>query len=174
MSHKQQLDFVLAVRDMHPAHFKEVKVLEIGSLDINGTIRIFFDHCDYIGCDIGPGLHVDIVCPGEQLAFDDGEFDTVASCECFEHNPQWEPTFRNMHRMTKVGGLVFFSCATTGRPEHGTTNAHPMDAPHCGDYYRNLTREDFEQAFDLDSMFSEYRFGTNEESHDLYFYGIRK
>lgn len=174
MSHKQQLDFVSDLRDKFPANFKEVKVLEIGSLDINGTIRIFFDHCDYIGCDIGPGPQVDIVSPGEILAFDDGYFDTVASCECFEHNPNWVATFKNMHRMTKVGGLVFFSCATEGRPEHGTTRTRPQDAPYCGDYYRNLTREDFEQEFDLFSMFSEFRFGRNHSTHDLYFYGVKK
>lgn len=174
MSHKQQLDFVSAVRDMFPANFKDAKVLEVGSLDINGTIRIFFDHCDYVGCDIGPGMHVDIVCPGEDLNFADGEFDTVASCECFEHNPHWASTFKNMHRMTKPGGLVFFSCATTGRPEHGTTRTSPADAPHCGDYYRNLTKEDFEITFVLDDMFNEFRFGVGKETCDLYFFGVKK
>jgi len=174
MSHKQQLDFVAAVRDRFPANFKDVKVLEVGSLDINGTIRIFFDHCDYIGCDIGPGAHVDVVCAGQLLDFDDNYFDTVASCECFEHNPHWEDTFRNMHRMTKVGGLIFMSCATTGRPEHGTRSTTPADAPHCGDYYRNLTIEDFTSAFPIGDMFDEFHFGTSEETCDLYFFGVKK
>jgi hypothetical protein len=67
------------------------------------------------------------------------------------------------------------SCATTGRAEHGTKATSPEDAPLVEwDYYKNLTEEDFRKAFELDRMFSEYEFSTNEQTHDLYFYGIKK
>lgn len=171
MAHKQQFDFVESVRSKFPDNFYKAKVLEIGSLNINGTIRDLFVDCDYLGVDVGEGKDVDLVCLGQDLDHPDQTYDTTISCECFEHNPDWEETFLNMHRMTKIGGLVIFSCATTGRPEHGTSRCSPADAPLISwDYYRNLT----EQDFNVDGMFSEHQFSTNTGTHDLYFYGVKK
>ena len=171
MSHPAQLEFVTMVREKHPDFFHGVSVLEVGSLNINGSIRQFFDKCEYIGVDLGPGPGVDMIAHGEDLQFADNSFDVVASCECFEHNPEWVRTFNNMVRM--ANGLVFFSCATTGRAEHGTRRSNPHDAPYCGDYYRNLTEQDFLAHCDM-SKFSHYEFGVNEIAHDLYFYGLCK
>jgi hypothetical protein len=70
-------------------------------------------------------------------------------------------------------GLVFFTCATTGRPEHGTRRTSPSDAPFCGDYYRNLTEADFREKFDF-SEFEQYGFSANRDPADLYFWGLCK
>jgi SAM-dependent methyltransferase len=168
VSHSWQLDFVGAIKQSYPEFFTNAKVLEVGSLDINGSIRPFFENCDYLGVDLGEGRGVDMVAKGEELDFPDGTFDTTASCECFEHNEKWSQTFQNMVRMTRPGGLVFFTCATTGRPEHGTRRTTPQDAPFCGDYYRNLVAEDF---WDLLADFAEHHFSTY--IHDLRFVGIK-
>lgn len=168
LSHQSQLDFVRSLVNRFPIYFAGQKVLEVGSLDINGSIRQFFSGCNYIGVDLGEGRGVDLVARGEELDFPDGHFMTVASCECFEHNPEWEATFRNMVRM--CSGLVFFSCATTGRPEHGTRRTSPGDAPFCGDYYRNLTEDDFREKFTFEE-FSQY--GFEVRGTDLYFWGIK-
>ena len=170
MSHQAQLDFVASLRFKFPEYFVGEYVLEIGSLNINGSIRPFFEKCTYVGVDLGEGADVDVVARGEDLTYDDGDFDVVASCECFEHNPEWVATLENMIRM--ASGLVFFSCATTGRKEHGTRRTSPWDAPFCGDYYRNLTEEDVRQEIDL-SVFKRYEFSTNSDCHDLYFWGIK-
>jgi len=169
LSHPAQLQFVTHVRNKYPEYFKHRRVLEVGSLDLNGSIRQFFDNCAYLGVDLGIGRGVDLVAKGEDLTFPDNSFDVIASCECFEHNPEWAKTFNNMVRMSC--GLVFFSCATTGRAEHGTRKTNPQDAPFCGDYYRNLTEQDFLAECDM-SKFAEYQFGVNEIAHDLYFYGV--
>lgn len=171
MSHQSQLDFVASLKLKYPEYFDGRKVLEIGSLDINGSIRQFFTDCDYVGVDIGPGAGVDVVAHGEDLVYPSSYFDAVVSCECFEHNPEWLKTFENMVRMAK--GLVFFTCATTGRPEHGTTRTSPADAPYCGDYYRNLVVGDFMNSPWL-AKFEKYQFSYNENPADLYFYGICK
>lgn len=171
MSHQSQLDFVKSVADRFPDYFTGKKVLEIGSLDINGSIRQFFKDCEYIGVDLGEGKGVDIVAKGEELTYPDNSFDVVASCECFEHNEEWEATFRNMIRMSNR--IVFFTCATTGRHEHGTRRTSPSDAPFCGDYYRNLTEQDFRDKFSLEE-FGEYQFINNPNPPDLYFWGIKK
>ena len=119
MAHPEQREFILKVKEKYPEFFKGKKVLDIGSLDINGSARDFFDDCDYTGIDVGEGKGVDIVCPGEEWDAPDQTYDVVLSAECFEHNPNWLETFRNMMRMCKPGGLVFFTCATHGREEHG-------------------------------------------------------
>lgn len=170
MSHQAQMDFVAGLKQRFPEYFRKGRVLEVGSLDINGSVRKFFEDCDYTGVDLGEGKGVDLVARGEELDYFDGNFTVCLSCECFEHNPEWAATLRNMIRMSS--NLVFFSCATTGRPEHGTRRTSPQDAPFCGDYYMNLTEEDVRRECDL-SAFKQYDFSVNEHAHDLYFWGIK-
>jgi hypothetical protein len=170
MSHPAQIEFVAALQNKFPDFFIRKNVLEVGSLNINGSIRQFFQQCNYVGVDLGAGRDVDVIAKGEDLSYADGSFDVVASCECFEHNPEWAKTFGNMVRMSC--GLVFFSCATTGRAEHGTRRSNPHDAPFCGDYYRNLTEDDVRQEVDL-SAFKVYEFISNDKAQDLYFWGLK-
>ncbi len=171
MAHPEQREFFKSVIDKFPEQFSAVKVLEIGSLDINGSVRDFFTECEYIGVDLDEGPGVDLVAQGQELDFPDNNFNTVISAECFEHNPYWLDTFVNMHRM--CSGLVVFTCATEGRREHGTTRTTPADSPFTleWDYYRNLTEDNFIDNLDLGSMFSKYKFSVNQDSHDLYFWG---
>jgi hypothetical protein len=170
MSHPAQMVFVEKVRAAFPECFVRSTVLEVGSLNLNGSIRQFFQQCIYVGVDIGPGKDVDLVARGENLAYEDESFTVVASCECFEHNPEWVRTLENMIRMSSK--LVFFTCATTGRAEHGTPRTNPHDAPYCGDYYLNLTEDDVRASIDL-SAFKEYEFSVDNEAYDLYFWGIK-
>jgi SAM-dependent methyltransferase len=177
MSHREQQDFVLSVKNKFQNYFKLAKVLEVGSLNINGSVRKHFVECQYVGIDVGPGRDVDEVCEG-QLYTSDLKFDTVISCECFEHNPYWKETFENMISLTRLGGLVLFTCASTGRPEHGTTKSKPNDSPLTikkeWNYYKNLTEEDFTSVINITDYFSEYEFSVNPKSCDLYFWGITK
>lgn len=178
MSHPQQINFVKEVKSKFHSKFSNSKVLEIGSLDINGSVRPCFENCEYIGIDVGPGPGVDIVCEGQIYDAPNSSFDVVISCECFEHNPYWLETFTNMIRMCKDQGLVIFTCATTGRKEHGTTRTSPADSPLTiskgWDYYRNLTEEDFRNSLSFDHFFSSFEFSTNASSKDLYFWGVKR
>ena len=175
MSHFEQQVFVRLINLMFPRMFTGARVLEVGSLDINGSVRDLFTNCDYTGVDLCDGPGVDLVAQGQDLDFPTGHFDVTISAECFEHNPYWLATFVNMHRMTRNEGLVVFTCATEGRPEHGTARTTPADSPFTleWDYYRNLVESDF-AALDLGLMFSTYDFDVNHVSHDLYFFGIVK
>lgn len=175
MAHKEQQYFLNSLRTLFPEHFSNVRVLDVGSLNINGSIRQHFDGSEILGIDVGEGPGVDLVCAGQDLDHPDGHYDTVCSCECFEHNPYWVETFRNMIRMTRSGGLVIMTCATDGRAEHGTKRSKPEDAPLIEwDYYRNLNEQDFRHEFDLDQLFTEYAFMVEPLVHDLYFYGFRR
>jgi len=178
MAHHQQFEFIETVKGELPAFFRGQRVLEVGSLDINGSIRSAFTACDYTGADLSLGPGVDMACPGQMLTFPSRHFDVSLSCECFEHNPYWVETWSNMLRMTRPGGLVLMSCATTGRREHGTTRSAPESSPftitHGWNYYRNLTQADFENRFELRRWFSDHEFVVSAESFDLYFVGILK
>jgi len=174
MAHSQQRDFFQGVKNKKPEAFTGVEVLEVGSLNINGTVRDFFDSTRYIGADVAEGRDVDVVCNGENLDYPDNSFDVAVSAECFEHNPEWVATFRNMWRMSKK--YVMMTCASEGRAEHGTTRSDPGSSPLTlgWDYYRNLTEQDFRAEFNLDEMFDSYYFDYNADSCDLYFYGEKK
>ena len=171
MSHPSQMNFVKSVKDRFPDAFTNKKVLEIGSLNINGSVRQFFTDCDYLGVDLGPGADVDLVCNGHEVLFADRSFDTVISCECLEHDIYWEQTFLKMCELSN--DLVIMTCATTGRAEHGTVKTSPEAAPFTNEYYQNLTAQDFRDNFDLINLFKDFGFDVDDNNHDLYFWGKR-
>jgi SAM-dependent methyltransferase len=174
MSHKAQREYIRSVRKLFPSFFsKESKVLEIGSLDINGSCRRFFSSQFYIGCDIGKGRGVDLVSHAHKLTFSDGFFDCIVSCEAFEHDKYLPSTLFNIIRMLKSGGLFMFTCATIGREEHGTTK-HPESSPFTNDYYKNISVEYFRGLVNVDEYFSEYKFDIDMTEFDLRFYGVKK
>jgi glycosyltransferase involved in cell wall biosynthesis/SAM-dependent methyltransferase len=179
MAHVQQAEFCLSVRNAFPVYFSERIVVDIGSLDINGNNQFLFSNCLYLGVDVAPGRNVDFVSPGHALGLPDGSIDTVVSTECFEHDQYYEQTLKNIVRLLKPGGMFLFSCATTGRPEHGTRRTTPHDAPliqglgEWSDYYKNLEERDIREVINIDAVFSHYAFSVNDETHDLYFWGIK-
>lgn len=174
MSHKEQIDFFLSTKRKFPEMFSNVSVLEIGSLDINGSVRGIFNSTRYIGVDLDEGPSVDVICQGQELTYEDKSFDVAVSAECFEHNPYWLETFLNMCRMASK--FVIFTCASDGRPEHGTTRTSPESSPFTldWDYYKNLNQNDFTSHINFDEIFSNYEFSYNSYSCDLYFWGIKK
>ena len=60
MAHPQQAEFFATVREHYPNSFKSARVLEVGSLDINGSVRELFEKCDYTGVDLQMGPGVDL------------------------------------------------------------------------------------------------------------------
>lgn len=179
MAHKAQMEFIKSVRKRFKPFFKKSRVLEIGSYNVNGSVRKFFKNCAYTGIDVAPGNDVDVVASGDTYDAPDHSFDVCISCECFEHNPQWVETFRNMLRMTRPGGLIIMTCATTGRAEHGTSEVESVSSltsqiEEWKSYYRNLEENDFRKEFSFDTLFSTHEFAANLEAKDLYFYGIVK
>lgn len=175
MAHKHELAFVRTVINHLTNDWSNKKVLEIGSYDVNGSIRSLLSNSLYIGVDLVEGPGVDRICEGDRLDYDDDSFDMCISCECFEHNPNWLKTFENMYRMSR--GAVVFTCATIGRMEHGTIRTEPKASPgtqNLGwDYYKNLSKKDFIRELNFSDMFSAYTLKYSKHSHDLYFVGIK-
>jgi SAM-dependent methyltransferase len=153
------------------------RAIEIGSCDVNGTLRSAFASAEaYVGVDLEPGPGVDLVAFGHEVDESDGAFDMAVSGSCFEHDPHWRETFTNMVRLTRPGGVVAFTCASTGFPEHGTTRTLVTDSPGTQamglDYYRNLEAADFE-GLPLSEWLSTWRFWYIPTTMELYFAGVR-
>lgn len=92
MAHPEQHAFFKQLKALYPQYFEQVKVGEIGSLNINGSVREFFSDCAYTGFDVGAGPGVDEVVQGQLVGLPSGHFDTMISAECFEHNRSgWRP-----------------------------------------------------------------------------------
>lgn len=177
MSHGEQLAFFATVADTNEMLLDGARLLEIGSYDVNGSVRTFFAAvAEYVGVDLTEGPGVDVVAYGHEVDAADASFDLTISGECFEHDPHWKLTFANMVRLTRPGGLVAFTCASSGRPEHGTARTRATDSPGTQsvglDYYRNLTAGDF-APLPLDDWFTKWRFWYMPTSMDLYFAGVR-
>ena len=168
--HESQRRFCEGVRGKFPEFFRSSRVVDFGSLDINGNNRYLFEISDYLGVDIGPGPNVDIVCRAKDVV-PPFQPTVVISTEMLEHDEEWEDSLRRMVEIVKPGGLIVFTCATTGRPEHGTRKSSPGDAPFVGDYYRNLTEEDIRQVWDVENIFKEFSFEVGPPA-DLRFWGI--
>lgn len=179
MAHHEQRVFFTKLKGMFPERFNNCSVLDIGSLDINGNNRYLFSDYKYVGVDVGSGRNVDVVSKGHEYNPEE-EYDIVISSECFEHDMFYPETIKNCIRLTKSNGLFTFTCASKGRPEHGTNRTKPEDAPllkeyeDWGDYYKNLEESDIREIFNPDEIFSSYGFEYNPKPCDLYFWGIKK
>lgn len=177
-----QANFINFVKKNLPHYFKNVEVVDFGSGDINGNNREFFEDSNYIGVDVIPAPNVDMVSKCHESNIEQGSKDTVISAEMLEHDPFWRESLLHMYNCLKPGGLLIITCATTGRPEHGTRRTTPQ---HCyatigglrefWDYYRNITESDVREVFS-NSSFKNLEFFTTEFAdygQDLFFYGIK-
>lgn len=179
--HDQAKNFTIHIKKSFPDFFNNKRVLDVGSGDINGNNRFLFEGCMYDGNDVYSAPNVTVVSKTTALTFDDETFDTICSTECFEHDPEYADSFRKIVSMLKPGGLFFFTCASTGRAEHGTRRTSPRDSygtignvDGWTDYYKNLTVQDVDSAVDIKTTFSQYSAYYCPVTKDLYFYGIKK
>ena len=181
--HDEARDFMTFVASKFPEFFGTgTRVLDAGSADINGNNRYLFgDNVPevYVANDVLPGENVTIVCPTGNLDFEDGYFDVVISTECFEHDARWEESIFNMVRMLRDGGLIAFTCASTGRAEHGTPRTTrdesltaQLEESELSTYYKNLTADDMRPVIWKTGASGSFFYNPN--SKDLYFAGKKK
>lgn len=179
--HVQAKNFTLYVKSIFPEYFVNKNVLDVGSGDINGNNRFLFEECTYSGNDLMEAPNVTIISTTAALPFPDQSFDTIVSTECFEHDCEYEKSFKKIVSMLKDGGLFFFTCASTDRPEHGTKRTTPNDSygtikenPEFMNYYKNIELKDLEECISLDDIFVDYAAYYNKYTKDLYFWGLKK
>lgn len=103
------------------------RVLEVGSLDVNGSVRFMVEHrvpAEYIGVDIMPGPGVDQVADAVDLVdrFGSDSFDVVLCLEMLEHAEDWRATLWSMIRVLRPGGVLVITTRSPGFAYH-----HPPD-----------------------------------------------
>ena len=100
------------------------RILEIGSLDVNGSLRTFAPQAsEYIGVDMTSGKGVDIVInPNDPLPFTDQSFDFIIASSVFEHDPTFWMTFLDVGRLLCKGGFFYLNV-----PSNGAVHRYPTD-----------------------------------------------
>ena len=116
-------------------------VLEVGALDVNGTVRPVVQAlhpASYIGVDLQAGPGVDVVCDatGVLTRFGEQSFDIVISTEVLEHVRDWRTVVRNLKLALKPGGLLLLTTRSPGVDFH----RHPFD-------FWRYDKSDFEFIF---------------------------
>lgn len=98
-------------------HVPEGRVVEIGSQDVNGSIRtVCPPRFDYVGVDFCEAKGVDIVITDPyQLPFDDESVDIFVSSSCFEHSEFFWLVFMEVMRCLKPRGLFYLNAPSTGQ-----------------------------------------------------------
>ena len=179
--HIQAKEFTLFAKRILKDYFHTKKVLDVGSGDINGNNRFLFEKCDYTGNDVIQAKNVTIVSKTKDLPFDNETFDLIISTECFEHDPEYKESWLKIYKMLKPDGVFVFTCASTGRPEHGTRRTTPKDSygtigklEDMSDYYKNLTEKDLNEVLDLNKSFAVWNSYYDKGHKDLFFIGIKK
>lgn len=179
--HPEAQAFTVFVKQIFFDYFINKRVLDVGSGDINGNNQFLFENCEYHGNDVVNAKNVTIVSKTKDLPFADESFDTIISTECFEHDPEYKDSFIKIYNLLKPDGLFCFTCASTGRREHGTRRTSPSDSygtignlEDMSDYYKNLTEIDLNEVLPLNNLFSAWDTYYNSGSKDLYFVGIKK
>jgi len=119
-------------------------VLEIGSLNINGSVReILQPHAStYLGIDMQEGPGVDLVASGAEF-YAPEIFNIVVCCEVFEHTPAWRDIIKQAYINLKPGGMFIATMAGIGRPPHSAIDENPI---RDWEHYENIDANDLNKA----------------------------
>jgi hypothetical protein len=134
--HAEAFAFVaLAARD----HRATGPVYEIGSLNINGTVRGLFPSAGlYLGIDVVPGPCVDLVADGATY-LPPVEPSTVVCCEVLEHTEAAPVIVAQAAKVLAPGGLLIITCAGDGRAPHSAVDGGPLRS---WEFYRNIPADE--------------------------------
>ena len=179
--HPEAKDFTRFVKQILPEYFENKIILDVGAGDINGNNRELFQQCIYHANDVVLAPNVSIVSRTKDLPFCFDYFDTIVSTECFEHDPDYQDSFKKIYNMLRPNGLFFFTCASLNRAEHGTRRTSPNESygtiggnVEMQDYYKNLMVEDVYAVLPFEQKFVKWNAYYNTKSNDIYFYGIKR
>lgn len=148
-------------------HGPFTKVLDVGSLNVNGAVVDIFPEGSYLGVDMREGDNVDRIINGHDLMefFDPESFDLVICVDTFEHDDKFWLTLENCRKLVKPGGYLFLGVPARNCPEHD----------HPGDYWRfmpqsmKLFLEGFEDQF-IDIQIDDHSHIAEDE---IYGWGLK-
>jgi len=96
------------------------RVLEIGSMDTNGSPRQYFPDSQYIGIDIKPGKGVDMVMPAQDISihFFMDHFDAVLCLYVLEHVDYCWIILDKIDKVLSKHGYLYIAVPGIGFPVH--------------------------------------------------------
>lgn len=137
---------------------KVKKVLDVGSLDVNGSLKEDFKDYEYTGVDMREGKNVDIVLNAHDLSKKFGkQFDLVVCFDTFEHDDAFWISIKEMKKVLKKNGWLIIGTPSIHHPIH----RHPRD-------YWRFTKDSFEDVFfkDMEDVWVEEQvYGDQGESN---------
>jgi len=135
--HGNALDSAKRFYDTYfPVTEEKYKVVEIGSFDVNGSIRscVGSNISDYVGLDFESGPGVDVVLTDPYtFPFQDNTFDILVTSSCFEHSEMFWLTFLEGMRILKPSGLFYYNVPSSWMSYH----RYPFD---CWRFYPDSAR----------------------------------
>lgn len=135
--HQQAYDWI--ARQVGSLRDSPASVLEISSLDINGSIRPLLRGAGhYHGLDLVAGPGVDEVADASQWQ-PPGTFELVACAEVLEHALRWRAVLATMWAATAPGGTLLMTCATDPRAPHSAVDGHDVRPD---EHYANVSLAD--------------------------------
>lgn len=137
----------------------DARVLEIGSYNVNGSVREQFGEAEtYVGVDIRPGPGVDHVIERYESL---GPFDVVICCEVLEHEPEPAALMDQIEGALKEGGMFIITTRGIGYGLH--------DAPE--DYWR-FTQYGLEHLISAAGL-TALEVVDDKEAMGVYAYGVK-
>lgn len=125
--HSAAMEFIFTSFHSWRGDKDNLDILEIGSLDINGSVRPMFKpfQVTYTGIDMQEGPGVDIVVDAAKfINFED--YDVVVCAEVFEHTPYWPQILQNSYNNLRPGGIFIATMAGEGRYPHSAIDQNPI------------------------------------------------
>jgi len=114
------IDFVKRV--LPAERVKGFDVLEVGSYDVNGSVRPYLESLRprrYLGVDAEMGPSVDRIVDCEKLTTEvAGQWDVVVSTEMLEHVRDWQTCMEQLVEIVKPVGLLLITTRSPGFPYH--------------------------------------------------------
>jgi len=157
---------------MHPGAFEfigrhathdAISVVEIGSRDINGSVRAHFPGADYIGLDLIAGPAVDVVC--DALDYEPPQkVDIVVIAEVLEHCITWDSLIFHAAGWLKPGGKILITCAGPGREPHSAIDGGDL---HPDEHYGNISQDELAEELRF-AGFDRIEVSGNEYWKDTY------
>lgn len=113
----------------------QIRVIEIGSRNINGTVRDLFPRAQWVGLDLSDGFCVDLVCDAAKYQ-PMIPVDLVVCCEVLEHAADWRDLIEAGVSWLVPGGRLIVTCAGPTRKAHSAVDGGQLQP---GEHYENIT-----------------------------------
>lgn len=127
------------VADQVDQHGPFARVVEFGSLNVNGSVRGLFGDADYVGIDRLEGKGVDVVADAVMVPLAD--YDCVVCCEVLEHYDRPDALVAKAATALRKGGRFIMTAAGPGRAPHANNGSSFVPA---SEHYANVDPDDLE------------------------------